>query len=151
MSSPPFDSMEQILARFGEAWNSPRPPRIEDHLGAGDPDQRVSLLVELIRIDLERRLTAGERLRVEEAYLRRFPELGGDTSALVTLVKKEFQLRRCNEPELMATEYLERFPQCQEELLAQLTTLDEDRGRVLQGDLRGMSPRRQIWTYADTS
>jgi serine/threonine protein kinase len=125
VSSPVFDSMEQILARFGEAWNGPKPPRIEDHLGAGDPDQRVSLLVELIRIDLERRLTAGERLRVEEAYLRRFPELGADTSALVTLVKQEFQLRRRNEPELMATEYVERFPQCQEELWAQLKTLND--------------------------
>jgi serine/threonine protein kinase len=137
VSSPLFDSMEQILARFGEAWNGPTPPRIEDHLGAGDPDQRDSLLVELIRIDLERRLTAGERLRVEEAYLRRFPELSADTSAIVTIVKQEFELRRRNEPELMATEYLERFPQCQEELLAQLTTLDEDRGRAEQGDLTG--------------
>jgi hypothetical protein len=41
-----------------------------------------ALLIELVRIDLERRLAAGERLRLEEAYLRRFSELSADPPAL---------------------------------------------------------------------
>jgi hypothetical protein len=35
-----FDSMEQILDRFDEAWNGPTPPNIEDYLQAGNPEQR---------------------------------------------------------------------------------------------------------------
>ncbi len=132
MSSVIFDSMEQILDRFDEAWGSPTPPRIEDYLAACNPDHRLALLIELVRIDLERRLAAGERLRLEEAYLRRFPELCADPSAIVTLVKHEFALRRRKEPGLKPEEYLERFPQCQTELLAQMPTLDEDRDDLRQ-------------------
>ncbi len=132
MSSPLSASMESILDRFDDAWNGPTPPRIEDYLAEADPDQRLPLLIELVRIDIERRLAAGERVRLEETYQRRFPELFAESTAIVTLVKHEFAVRRRNEPELMPAEYLARFPQCQTELVAQLPTLDE----ILNGDLQ---------------
>ncbi len=129
MFSSRSDSMEQVLDLFDEAWNGPVPPRIEDYLPDGNSQQRLILLVELIRIDLERRLAGGERLRVEDAYLQRFPELQTDPSIILALAKREFELRRRKEPELMATEYLQRFPDCQTEFLAQFPTVGEDQPR----------------------
>jgi hypothetical protein len=38
------------------------------------PPKRLALLTELVHIDLERRLARGERIRLEETYLPRFPE-----------------------------------------------------------------------------
>jgi hypothetical protein len=129
MSSPLSDRMEEILDRFDEAWDGPTPPRIEDYLADADREQRLALLIELVHIDLERRLAAGEWARLEVTYPRqRFPELYANLAAVVTLVKREFELRRRNEPNLIAAEYLERFPQCQTQLLAELTVLDKGHG-----------------------
>lgn len=125
MSSSLSTNMESILDRFDDAWNGPTPPRIEVYLAEADPDRRFTLLIELVRIDLERRLAAGEKVRLEEDYLSRFPELSAEPPAIVTLLKHEFAVRRRNEPELMPAEYVARFPQCQTELIAQLPTLDE--------------------------
>ncbi len=126
MSSPLSDKLHQILDRFDDAWNGTPPPCIEDYLAEADPAQRLPLLIELVRIDLERRLAAGGRVRLEENYPRnRFPELYAETSALVTLVKQEFAIRSSKEPNLMPAEYLERFPKCQTELIAQLPTVEE--------------------------
>lgn len=144
MSTPLSDRMEEILDRFDEAWNGPTPPCIEDHLAAGNPDHRRALLIELVRIDLERRLAVGEGVRLEEAYLGRFPELFADSSAVAALVKQEFELRRRNEPDLTLAEYVARFPQCQTELLAYLPpTLDDSRGGEQQerSALTDLDPR----------
>jgi hypothetical protein len=119
------ESMDQILDRFDDAWNGPTPPRIEDFLTIGDSCQRLALLVELVRIDLERRLTAGELVRVEEVYLERFPELKTDRAVVVSLAAREFELRRASEPNLALAEYLSRFPEYRPELLVRLPTIDE--------------------------
>jgi WD40 repeat protein len=104
------------LERFDDAWNGPTPPSIEDYLRTGEPLKRLALLVELIHIDLERRLTSGESVRVEEAYLRRFPELNADRAAVVALAAREFELRRRREPNLALEDFLQRWPQCRDEL-----------------------------------
>jgi tRNA A-37 threonylcarbamoyl transferase component Bud32 len=109
-------SLVTVLGRFEEAWNGPVPPRIEDYLPPPDTPHYMALLGELVQIDLERRLAAGERLRVEEAYLPRFPELGANGAMAVSLIGREFRLRRQQEPELSLSEYLERWPQYYSEL-----------------------------------
>lgn len=116
MSSPLSASMEQILDRFDDDWNGPTPPSIEAYLRPVEPAKRRGLLIELIYIDLERRLAAGERMRVEDMYLRRFPVLKEDRATVVALAAREFELRRRREPELSPTECFERWPQYREEL-----------------------------------
>jgi serine/threonine protein kinase len=54
---------------------------------------------------------------------------------IVTLVKREYDLRCRNEPDLKPAEYLERFPQCQTELLAQLPTRNESRSGERQQEM----------------
>ena len=61
-----------MIRRFEDAWQGPARPEILAYLptGAG----RTRLLTELVHVDLEYRLRAGEPARVEE-YLARYPEL----------------------------------------------------------------------------
>jgi hypothetical protein len=61
---------------FDEAWRRGPRPAIDDHLPADDP-LRSQVRVELVHVELELRLKAGEPARVEE-YLARYPQLGED-------------------------------------------------------------------------
>ena len=63
MSASLSESLQRILDRFDDAWNDLTPPSIEDYLRACEPAKRRALLIELIYIDLEHRLEAGERVR----------------------------------------------------------------------------------------
>src|SRR5262249_30476725 len=76
---------------------------------------RGALLRELVHIDLENRLQAGEAARVEE-YLRRFPELAEQRGTVLELLAAEYARRRPGEPALTTDEYQQRFPHLPAEL-----------------------------------
>jgi tetratricopeptide (TPR) repeat protein len=122
MSSSLSESLEQILDRFVDAWNGPSPPHIEDFLLPVVSPERLPMLVELLKIDMTRRLKRGERVRLEEMYLPRFPELDASPSHLLDLVVHEYELRR-QEPGVSGKEYGERWPRFREELVHRLQTL----------------------------
>jgi len=71
--------------------------------------------VELIHTDLECRIKAGEGIRVE-VYLERYPELAGDTDAVLDLIAAEYRQRRRREADLRAVEYCDRFPRFRDRL-----------------------------------
>jgi serine/threonine-protein kinase len=125
---PPSASTSAELAgaveRFEEAWQQAPPlPDLAAFLpGAGGLRGRA--VVELAHIDLEYRLKAGQAARVED-YLDRFPELESDATALSDLIAAEHRLRCRREAGLGVTEYLERFPQCREAILARLPATGE--------------------------
>ena len=111
----------QLLAdRFEDAWQSGQRPQIDEYLPPEGPELRT-LLVELVHVDLERRLKAGEAVRVEQ-YLERYSELAVDQVVVLSLLASEFALRRRSEPNLLLEDYLQRFPLLGEALLAQLAT-----------------------------
>src|SRR5262245_55420913 len=74
---------EEWSEPFEHAWRPRLLPKIDDFLRSAGAEQE-SLLVELIHVDLEFRLKAGESARVE-AYFDRYPSLAQDSSALVDL------------------------------------------------------------------
>jgi tRNA A-37 threonylcarbamoyl transferase component Bud32 len=119
MSSSLSENLEQILNRFEDAWNGPTPPRIEDFLLPAGSPRRLPTLIELLKIDMTRRLERGERVRLEEMYLPRFHELGDAPSPLLDLVVYEYELRR-HEPGLSCAEYLKRWPRFRDELARRL-------------------------------
>jgi serine/threonine protein kinase len=69
-----FQWVDAVADRFEAEWQSGQPPCIADYLHDIVGAKRSLLLRELVKIDLERRLRAGETRRWEE-YLRDFPEL----------------------------------------------------------------------------
>jgi predicted ATPase len=107
-------ALQEAATRFDDAWRQGPRPVIEDYLPP-DGRQRYHLLVELVHIDLELRLKAGEAVCVEE-YLARYPELVADTPQTLKLIAAEYELRRRGEPGLSLDDYLQRFPQYRDEL-----------------------------------
>src|SRR5436305_2308642 len=107
-------ALRDAVRRFENGWRQGPRPAIDDYLPTGDP-LRSRVLIELVHIDLELRLKAGESARVEE-YLARYPELAGDRAVILELIAAEHELRRRREPGLAAEEYLQRFPQYRAEL-----------------------------------
>jgi predicted ATPase/tRNA A-37 threonylcarbamoyl transferase component Bud32 len=107
-------ALKDTLRRFEDRWREGPRPAIDDYLPAGDP-LRFRVLIELVHIDLELRLKAGEAARVEE-YLTRYPELAGDRAVTLALIAAEYELRRRRESDLAPDECQQRFPQYQAEL-----------------------------------
>jgi tetratricopeptide (TPR) repeat protein/tRNA A-37 threonylcarbamoyl transferase component Bud32 len=99
---------ESIVARFEEAWNEGQCPSLDGYLvGAGG--ERQDVLIELVHVDLEYRLKAGEETRIE-TYLERYTELARDDEIVLTLIDTEFEQRLRREPHLTIAEYAARFP-----------------------------------------
>jgi tetratricopeptide (TPR) repeat protein len=99
------EPLESLLGRFEDAWQREQRPRIDDYLPPGD----VRALVELVHIDLERCLQAGEAVLVED-YLSRYPQLAEQPTDFLDLLIAEYEFRRRRHPDLSLTEYRERFP-----------------------------------------
>jgi predicted ATPase len=114
--STPVDGaeFEDAIRRFEIAWQGPARPEIDAFISAGE-SMNARLLVELVHIDLEFRLRAGEATRVEQ-YLGRYPLLAGDRQTMLELIAAEYELRRRAEPALALSEHLRRFPQYGSEL-----------------------------------
>src|SRR5437588_1244841 len=108
---PPDDwlALRDAVRRFEDVCRQGLRPAIDDYLPIDDP-LRSCVLIELVHIDLEMRLKAGESARVEE-YLARYPELSGDRAVTLELIAVEHELRRRREPGLAFEDYLQRFPQ----------------------------------------
>jgi hypothetical protein len=101
---------EQIIVRFEEAWQRGERPALDDYLPSGEAERRA-VLADLVHVDLERRLKAGEFVRVE-AYLAAYPpELAEDAGSVLDLLHAEYALRQRQQPRLGLAEYLRRFPQ----------------------------------------
>src|SRR5262249_3319540 len=84
--------LDPVCDRFESAWLAGERPRLEDALALVAQPDRPALLRELLAVELECRLKAGETVRVEE-YLRRFPELIEDPGEVVELIRTEFRHR----------------------------------------------------------
>src|SRR5262245_6780164 len=97
---PPTEDWPALVAavkRFETSWRQGARPVIDDYVPAGGLGGR--LLIELVHLELELRLKAGEAARVEQ-YLARYPELAGDAAVALDLIAAEHELRRRGEPDL---------------------------------------------------
>lgn len=65
-------TIESVRKEFERSWQSGRRPRIEDHVGDVDEDQRSELLRELLLVDVRHRSGSGE-VPSEAEYAARFP------------------------------------------------------------------------------
>ena len=96
-NAEPLDEsvFEAVVERFEVAWRSGTRPEIGDFLPV-DPAIRHKLLAELILIDWEYRLKAGDTVNDDE-YRERYPELFEDSETLsgkLSQAAREFAQRR---------------------------------------------------------
>jgi eukaryotic-like serine/threonine-protein kinase len=106
--------LDKLVDRFVVAWQRGESPTIEDYLPT-DQAQRHAVLVELVHVDLERRLARDESVQVEE-YLVKFPELAEDCAVAIDLIASEFRLRKRRDPCVTIPIFAQRFPQYRDEL-----------------------------------
>src|SRR5262249_10896212 len=77
-----WEEFEDAIRRFEDAWNGPSRPEIDGYLPISPG--RTRLLTELVHVDLENRLRAGEAARIED-YTARYPELTGERAVMLEL------------------------------------------------------------------
>ena len=111
-----FRELDDIIERFEDAWNRGDNPRLEDFLPTASGRQSTEILIELVHVELERRLTRGDDARVE-TYLEAYPAIRDCRKAAIELIATEFNLRRPRDPGLTAQQYAARFPEYAELLL----------------------------------
>ena len=109
-------AVERAVAAFEDAWLDGHPPSLETFLSAYSGSERAKVLREVVYIDLERRIRAGETARIE-TYAVRFPELVERREELLALLQCEFRLRRVHETDLTFGEYRARYPDLGTELV----------------------------------
>jgi serine/threonine protein kinase len=120
-ASSPADTASRVwaavadhLERFAAAWEAGEPAELAGFAPIGPPAVRRFTLIELIKFDLEQRLTRGTGRALEE-YLREHTELtaGG---APCDLLYEDYHLRlRCGEA-VDPADYYRRFPAAADEL-----------------------------------
>ena len=75
--------IDAVCDRFEVAWRAGESPRIEKYLADWAEPERTELLLELLGVELELRLEAGEDPTLQD-YLVRFPELGTINGAVLS-------------------------------------------------------------------
>ena len=122
--SPPFDDLsglEAAIEAFSLAWDeSSSPPNLAEYIEAVDPPSQGELLLELVKLDLERRWQCGLRRMIED-YLEEFPQLESLLSP--ELILEEYLIRSRAGDSIQTNEYHERFP-AHATALEQLWTLN---------------------------
>lgn len=117
---------DALLESFEQRLFEGDKPVLEDFV-RGTNDSRTSLLEELVHIEFEFRLKAGDQVRVED-YWQRFPELTEDERRQWEMIAVEFTQRRRREPDLALAEFVQRFPRWQNELRALTGALSSRQG-----------------------
>ena len=121
------------------AWQSGDPPPLADFLPAEPAALRPIVLVELIKVDMERRLRSGAPFKMLEAYQLEFTELA-DSDIPCDLIYEEYHLRRMSGETVDSAAYLKRFPRQAERL--RLLGLDRQRTTSLtRPDRRPVMPQ----------
>lgn len=133
-------AVRDAVKRFENAWRHGARPKIVEYLPTNH-ELRPRVLIELVHIDLELRLKAGESARVEE-YLAQYKEIADNSAVILEMIAAEYELRHRHEPNLHFNEYLQRFPQYGAELAKQVsdTTVVNAYARLSSVDLPVKNP-----------
>jgi tetratricopeptide (TPR) repeat protein len=111
---------DDITERFQSAWTaaltngSPR-PALADHVPPAGHPRRPEVVLELVKIDLDCRLDAGDRGLLVRGYLGD-PELCLDNGAGPHLIAYEYQCRWTHGDRVPRSDYIKTFPQYAAEL-----------------------------------
>lgn len=139
-----WSGCEALIREFEAAWKEGAPPQISDFIVGDSQGNFLNtrgnvLLRELMHVDLEYRVKAGQRTCVE-AYLERFPDLALDPDGVLDLIAAEYEFRRRNEADLTPSEYHRRFPAFGSRIVERLQLAD----RTLGGLLRAPSDAQPV-------
>jgi hypothetical protein len=107
--------LESWLLDFDLSWDEGRLASWSTKLPPPGDGMRLPALVEMVKIDLERRWQRGERARLE-SYVQAWPELGAVDSVPADLIKAEYEARQGCGSGVDLAEFTQRFPRQADEL-----------------------------------
>ena len=134
-----WSQLAEIMEGFLESWEAhpDSPPSIADFLPDHSNPVRSLALVELIKVDLDRRMEH-KPFHALEWYWACFPELLHDGRPPDDLIYEEFHIRKAAGEQVHPGDYFERFPQNREALerllqcydIHHTTSLSEKKARI---------------------
>src|SRR5262245_61970940 len=110
-----WDELAERLERFIKTWEQGQEPTLAAFLPDEPLAMRRMVLVELIKVDLEQRISRGRSKRLEN-YGREFPELLDDGEPPCDLIYEEYHIRRTAGMEVSPQDDYKRFPKSAEAL-----------------------------------
>ncbi len=138
------NELESLLMEFDQAWTPNSLNKFGSRL-ASHPDAAFHgiALAELVKIDLQRHWSAGNR-RLLEDYLQQYPVLGAADSVAADLILAEFDARRGVDAGVAVADYEDRFPQ-------QFRVLEQLAGALLDSAESRRGVGRSVQASTDTS
>lgn len=130
-------AFDAAIDAFEAAWRSGNPPDIRSIIDKAPSKIRITLLHELIRVDLEYRWKNGSlaatngrprafpRYKIED-YAARHPELGDPSKPPLHLIVEEYRVRQRWGDQPDAAEFAQRFSDHGQELTAELLAVAEE-------------------------
>jgi eukaryotic-like serine/threonine-protein kinase len=106
---PAWDMLEERVEAFAAAWAAQPEPSLKPFLPGEPPALRRMVLIELIKADLEQRVSHGRPIRKAEDYAAEFSELSRDSMPCDLLYEEFFVRKRIGE-DVQLEEYQQRFP-----------------------------------------
>jgi eukaryotic-like serine/threonine-protein kinase len=114
-TQPTWDLLAARVDALITAWESGAPPELGSFLPDAAPSVRRLILIELIKADLEQRVSRQQPLKLIEDFAAEFPELS-QGGVPCDLLYEEFHLRKRLGEAVELSEYRRRFPQQAQEL-----------------------------------
>src|SRR5262245_4680862 len=114
-TQPTWDLLAARVDALLAAWESGAPPDLGSFLPDESPGVRRLILIELIKADLEQRVSRQQPLKLIEDFAAEFPELA-EGGVPCDLLYEEFHLRKRLGEAIDISEYRRRFPQQAQEL-----------------------------------
>jgi eukaryotic-like serine/threonine-protein kinase len=100
--------LNDYVDRFEEAWSAGSQPDLLKFMPSGDEQEVREIALELMRVDLERRWSAGNPEPLI-SYFQRFPWLNQATEAKGALAFEEYRIRRARGEDVKPEEYSQRW------------------------------------------
>jgi predicted Ser/Thr protein kinase len=136
--------LESLLYEFEQNWTGQLLAATAEKLGPDHP-LRQAALIELVKIDLERRWQAGRKVLLD-SYLKRYPELGSAYTVPADLILAEFRIRHQFGATADPAEYARRFPRQAPQLQRLIARMSEGAPTTTPRDRPAAEPQAEVST-----
>ncbi len=111
-----FDELDLFVDRCEAAWRESEDVDLELLLPPADHPDYAEIAIELLRVDLDHRLTRGQNVDVQR-YLNQFPQVLAEQDSLALLAFEEYRLRLQAGEAVSPADYSSRYGVCTDDWL----------------------------------